>query len=229
MAFRGADDTRPRFDTPVKAEDLDDFYDQMDVCGEWARYRELGAKLVPGIGNSTDPLAMVVGEAPGAQEELKREPFIGPSGHVLSQLMALAGLYARREVSVPPDVEAGEAEIQHLPNVFLTNTIKYLPRPHRTPTSADELWAARWLREEWRLCGKPRLIIAVGSVAGRTLGGWGTLPNRGDVYPLRGKTFICHQYHPAYGLRNPSFQPAMERHWEEMGKRIEELQQEGLL
>src|SRR5882762_2927236 len=56
-------------------------------------FRELGPTLVPGEGDN--PIAFIIGEAPGAQEVIKGRPFVGPSGRVQRQLMSFAGLHVR--------------------------------------------------------------------------------------------------------------------------------------
>jgi uracil-DNA glycosylase len=207
---------------------LIDLWEDIEQDPAFAHLRDYAANihLVPGIGASR-PLAMIVGEAPGATENARREPFCGASGQVLHQLMALAGLSAHwvgfaTGVRVPPGCAEGIP-----PNVWLTNAIKYRPPGNRTPTVGEQIAARPYLRREWKLIGRPRLIVAVGSVAAHTIGAHPTRTQRGVLRRMQDhKTWICYQCHPAYGLRNPAIQPTMERHWEQLREDMKELQWE---
>lgn len=187
--------------------------------------RETG-RYVGGVGNQVDPIAFVVGEAPGATEELEGEPFVGVSGAILAQLMEMAGLYAR------PVVSADHPETQGLiePNVWLTNAYKWRPDArNRAPHFGEILAAQPYLRREWALVGRPRLLMAVGSVAATALGIDPVFTPRGSIYgPRQGGIYYAMQYHPAYGLRGgDDRKEMMERHWENLGAEIEELIREG--
>lgn len=206
---------------------LIDLWEEIEEDPAFSHLRNPGVRLVPGIGSSR-PLAMVVGEAPGATENSLREPFCGASGQVLHQLMALAGLRAhwtgkQTGFRVPPGCAEGVP-----PNVWLTNAIKYRPPGNRTP-NVREQWDARpYLLREWKLIGKPRLIVAVGSVAADTINAHPIRMARGQLFRMRdNRTYICYQYHPAFGLRGgPERQAMLERHWEQLGEEIEEMREE---
>lgn len=207
---------------------LEDLWEEIREDPRFVHLRTPGTVLVPGIGSSR-PLAMVVGEAPGATENARKEPFCGASGQVLHQLMALAGLRAHwtgRQTGfrVPPGCAEGVE-----PNVWLTNAVKFRPPGNRTPAAGEILAAQPYLRREWTLVGKPRLIVCVGSVAAATLGVHSpSYTIRGDLYRLRdGKTYVAYQYHPAFGLRGGDERKArMEEQWENMGKVIQEMREE---
>lgn len=197
--------------------DLSDVYEAIREDDGWNHLRQPGIVLVPGRGNSDDPLAMIVGEAPGATENLKRRPFCGPSGRVLTQLMALAGLYAE-------DTREGEEHDMGTfsANSFITNVVKYRPPGNRTPTIAEILHGQQALREEWKAIGRPTLIVAVGATARGALTPVEIRSKPGDWLAMQdGETFVWIQYHPAWGLRDgPRARTIMERQWEEMGKWI---------
>ena len=199
-------------------EALADLHERIRRDAAFDHLREDGIRLVPGIG-SEEPIAMVVGEAPGATENESGEPFCGASGHVLDQLMELAGLRAR------PWYPENGAEADRLdgvvpPNVWLTNTVKYRPPGNRTPWFTEVAASAEHLRAEWRAIGKPRLIVCVGSVAATAIGVHNpSRVTRGEIYPLRNNVWVAYQFHPAYGLRGgPERQAALERQWETMGE-----------
>lgn len=197
---------------------LADLHERIRGDAAFDHLRTDGIRLVPGIG-AEEPLAMVVGEAPGATENENGEPFCGASGRVLDQLMALAGMSAR-EGSLrwrsPGDVVGVPIPV----NVWLTNAVKYRPPGNRTPWFTEIAASVEHLRAEWRAIGKPRLIVCVGSVAATAIGAH--TPSRvvrGELYPLKGGVWVAYQFHPAYGLRGgPGRHATIERQWETMGE-----------
>jgi len=204
---------------------LDDVYESIREDDRWEHLRQPGIVLVKGRGQRDNPLAMIVGEAPGATENTERRPFCGPSGRVLTGLMNLAGLRAEWRgrltgALVPPGCDHGLP-----PNAFITNVVKYRPPGNRTPNIREILFGQESLRQEWMAIGRPRLLVAVGSTARSALvpaefgrvapGNWVPLPD--------GQTFVWVQYHPAWGLRQgDKGRELMEQHWEEMGAWIRE-------
>jgi len=212
----------------VDESGLIDLWEEIEQDPAFAHLRTPGISLVPGIG-SYRPLAMVVGEAPGATENSRREPFCGASGLVLHQLMALAGLrvhwFGRQTgVRVPPGCAEGIR-----PNVWLTNAIKYRPPGNRAPNVGETLAAQPYLRREWYLIGRPRLIVCVGSTAANTLNvHTPSVMMKGELYRLRdNRTWVSYQYHPAFGLRGgEKRQEMLERQWEHMGAMIVEMGKE---
>jgi uracil-DNA glycosylase len=197
-------------------EALADLHERIRRDAAFDHLRVDGVRLVPGIG-SEEPIAMVVGEAPGATENERGEPFCGASGNVLAQLMELAGLRAR---PYTPGKKVPKDQRETLePNVWLTNTVKYRPPGNRTPWFTEAAASAEHLRAEWRAIGKPRLIVCVGSVAATAIGAH--TPSRvirGEIYPLKAGVWVAYQFHPAYGLRGGAGRrSSIERQWETMG------------
>ena len=194
--------------------ELEDVYEAIREDEHWAHLRTPGIVLVKGRGNSVDPLAMLVGEAPGATENTKRRPFCGPSGRVLTQLMHLAALSAE-----------AYPELGVIANAFITNVVKYRPPGNRTPTVREVYFGTEDLRKEWKAVGRPRVIVAVGATARAALV---PVPNRikpGNWLALAdGRTYVYVQYHPAWGLRTGRRgQALMEDQWEEMGLWLQSL------
>lgn len=200
----------------VNLERLLDLQEAIEADPVYAPLRNTGARYVPGVGADW-PKAFVVGEAPGAMENLQGRPFCGASGAVLHQLLDLAGMW------VYP-----ESNPMRLPNTWLTNSIKYRPPGNRTPNVRETLAATAYLREEFLAVGSPRLIVCVGRAAAHAMGQLGPYPHNGDLWRLpNSKTYICYQYHPAYGLRNgPKTREMIERQYVAMGAMIEELREE---
>lgn len=157
------------------------------------------------------PKVMIIGEAPGAQEEIKRRPFVGPAGRVLRDLMVLAEIYT------------GAAPHFGTPNCWLTNVVKFRPPRNRTPSLPEIMSVRQHLRFEWDILGRPSVVIAVGSVALTALAGrpMSVLRRAGQpiTHTTREQTILTvwPMIHPAYALRNLSVQPVVEGHWEKLG------------
>lgn len=128
---------------------------------------------------------MLVGEAPGRDEDIRGEPFVGKAGKLLSAMLAALGL--SREA------------------VYLANVVKCRPPDNRDPVQEERAACAPFLEAQLAQV-QPELVIALGRVAAETLLGT-DLPIgklRGQVHqmPHRSVPLIV-TYHPAYLLRNP--------------------------
>jgi DNA polymerase len=130
-----------------------------------------------------DARLMVVGEAPGAQEDRTGLPFVGPAGKLLDLLLATIGL-SRAE------------------SVYICNVIKCRPPENRNPRPDEIEACAPYLRRQIDLV-EPEAILAVGTFAGQLLSRsdrpLGKL--RGEVYSYEGIPVVV-TYHPAALLRN---------------------------
>lgn len=191
-----------------RAGALEDLWEKIRADPKFDHLRTDGIRLVPGIG-TLSPQYFVVGEAPGAQENLHGRPFCGPSGRVLTQLMDLAGLHIKDEQA----------------NTWITNVVKYRPPGNRTPTWDEVAAAQPYLRKEWTILGKPRVIVTVGVTAYYAMGAplpGGLSNNAGKPIELPGDRWLWAMFHPAYGLRQQKMRPVMESHWEALGKWIKE-------
>ena len=179
---------------------------------------DLHGQYVGGEGEDEHPRVMIIGEAPGAEEVMRKRPFVGPAGRVLRQLMEVA----RLSTTISPTVLE--------PNCWLTNVVKFRPPRNRTPFPAEIMSVRHLLREEWKAVGAPRVVIAVGGVALHAVLGKreSVLYTSGEpqqFYSLRSHVdvFLWPMIHPSYGLRNKSAQPMMERDWEHLGGWLREL------
>jgi len=168
---------------------------------------DLSGVYVPGEGDN--PQAFVIGEAPGAQEEMLRRPFVGPSGRVMRDLMAIAGLYSAYTH------KGGE------PNCWLTNVVKFRPPRNRTPTPMEIRAARPYLAMEWAAVGKPRVIVPVGGTALTAITGkpQSILIAAGKLHKYRSREgielCIWPMVHPSYGIRGgPAVQEILEKDWE---------------
>ena len=146
-------------------------------------------QTVFGVGNERAHW-MIVGEAPGEQEDLKGEPFVGAAGQLLDAMLRSLGL-ARSE---------GPAEKQ----VFIVNTLKCRPPRNRNPEPDELARCEPFLRRQIALV-QPRIILAMWRFAVQSLlrsdDAIGRL--RGRVHAYEGVPLVV-TYHPAYLLRQPS-------------------------
>ena len=133
---------------------------------------------------------MVIGEAPGEQEDQRGEPFVGPAGQLLDNMLRALGL-SRDEG--PPERQ-----------VFIANTLKCRPPKNRNPDPAETAQCAPFLARQIALV-QPRIILAMGRFAAQALLAseepLGKL--RGRVHAWRGVPVVA-TYHPAYLLRTPT-------------------------
>jgi uracil-DNA glycosylase len=132
---------------------------------------------------------MVVGEAPGEQEDLRGEPFVGAAGRLLDRMLLALGL------------TRGDADEAH--QVYIANTLKCRPPRNRNP-QPDELARCQPFLERQVELVQPRVILAMGRFAVQSLlassAPIGQL--RGKVHAWRGRPLVV-TYHPAYLLRTP--------------------------
>jgi uracil-DNA glycosylase family 4 len=132
---------------------------------------------------------MVVGEAPGEQEDRQGEPFVGPAGQLLDQMLAALGL-SRADDAAPAA------------QVYIANTLKCRPPGNRNPAPDEMARCEPFLVRQIALV-QPRVILAMGRFAVQALlrSGEAIGKLRGRVHHYQGVPLIV-TYHPAYLLRN---------------------------
>jgi uracil-DNA glycosylase len=154
-----------------------------------------GKKVVLGVG-SLDAKIMFVGEAPGAEEEIKGEPFVGPAGQLLTKMIQGMGL--RRE------------------DVYIGNIMNWRPQMptvdgreqvgNRPPNEDEMRYCLPYLRAQIEVVN-PELLVALGSTAAQGLLGFGSFKALGEIRgtwrEFAGKPLMV-TYHPSYILRNQS-------------------------
>ena len=144
---------------------------------------ESRTQTVFGVGDRAARL-MVVGEAPGADEDRQGEPFVGRAGQLLNSMLRAAGF--RRD------------------QVYIANILKCRPPGNRDPQPAEVAQCLPYLRRQIELA-KPALILCVGRIAAQNL-----LATEAPIGRLRGSVHrpswgppVVVTYHPAYLLRSP--------------------------
>jgi DNA polymerase len=156
--------------------------------------------LVFGVGNPRAEI-MFVGEAPGRDEDLQGEPFVGRAGQLLTDIIT-KGMGLRRE------------------DVFIANVIKCRPPENRNPEPDEVASCEPFLKKQIEII-RPRVIVALGKFAVQAL-----LRTKAPITRIRG---TWHDYlgiklmptlHPAYLLRNPGDKKLV---WEDIKKVLQEL------
>lgn len=174
-----------------------------------------GKKVVFGVG-SIDAKIMFVGEAPGGEEEIQGEPFVGPAGQLLTKMILGMGL--KRE------------------EVYIGNIMNWRPEllaaagasqvGNRPPTAEEMRYCLPYLRAQIEVVN-PDLLVALGKTAAEGLLGFGTFKALGDVrgrwHEFAGKPLMV-TYHPSYILREPTNRKKR-LIWEDLLKAMERAEQ----
>lgn len=170
---------------------LDDFYYLINSCQK-CQLGNSRKNFVFGIGDKNADL-LLVGEAPGEKEDLEGVPFVGRAGKLLDKILSAISLSRDK-------------------GVYICNVLKCRPPDNRDPLLSEIEQCEPYLKEQINLI-KPKLIVALGRVAAKTL-----LKNdlalkdmRSIKYDYYGTPLIA-TYHPAALLRNQNLKPAA---WED--------------
>lgn len=154
-----------------------------------------GKKVVLGVGDLAAKI-FFCGEAPGAEEEVAGEPFVGPAGQLLTRMIQGMGLkreqvYIGNIMNWRPDLPVGAAGVQI---------------GNRAPTPEEMHYCLPYLRAQLEIV-QPELIVALGATAAGGLLGVGTFKTLGEIkgrwHDFAGKPVMV-TYHPSYILRNNS-------------------------
>ena len=174
----------PAVEQPAATGDLDwdTLQETVSTCTGCSLHQSR-TQTVFGVGNR-DADWMLIGEAPGAEEDRRGEPFVGRSGQLLDQMLAAIG--------------------QSRDSVFIANIIKCRPPNNRDPKPEEASACRGYLKRQIEIVN-PKIIIAVGKISAQNL-----LGTDSPVGRLRGKRHsfgnvpLVVTYHPAYLLRSPS-------------------------
>ncbi len=174
-------------------EKLDALHERMRRCLSCPLGRPEGLQSdgtmsfhVPGEGPA-DARIIIVGEAPGAEEDRTGRPFIGRSGALLTEILSAAGLDRKK--------------------IFITSVCKCRPPKNRTPKAPEIESCMSWLSQQLEMI-RPEFVLTVGNVPTQTLLGTKTgissLRGRFHDFMWNGRTMTLRPlFHPAYLLRNP--------------------------
>jgi len=169
-----------------------EFASDVDACVACALCKSRN-RSVPGLGDLNADW-LFVGEAPGAEEDARGEPFVGQAGRLLDNMLRALGLARGKQV-------------------YIANVLKCRPPNNRTPEPREAQACRPYLERQIELL-RPRLIVALGrSAAAWLLGTDATIASlRGRVHDFRGVPLIV-TYHPAYLLRTL---PDKAKAWEDL-------------
>lgn len=164
---------------------------------------ESRTQAVPGVGNPRADL-LVIGEAPGQEEDRRGEPFVGRAGQLLDRMLAAIGLDRQ--------------------TVYITNVLKCRPPKNRDPKPDEVQACSPFLQRQIELI-EPKAILAVGRIAAQQL-----LETGETIGRLRGRwhrfgprnTPLLVSYHPAYLLRSPG---EKRKAWADLKRVRDELRQ----
>lgn len=164
-------------------EALNNLAKQVAACQQCVLH-ESRTQTVFGVGNPNADW-LVIGEAPGADEDHQGEPFVGRAGKLLNSMLLAMGLPREQ--------------------VFIANILKCRPPNNRDPQAEEVLACETYLRQQIDLI-KPKIILAVGRIAAQNL-----LKLETPIGKMRGNRYqypdselpVIVTYHPAYLLRSP--------------------------
>jgi DNA polymerase len=168
---------------PASADSWEQVAGEVAVCTRCSLH-QCRNRTVFGVGDR-QARWLIVGEAPGAEEDKQGEPFVGRAGRLLDSMLLAIGL--RRE------------------QVFIANVLKCRPPGNRNPNPEEVAQCLPYLERQIALL-RPSILLAVGSIAAQNL-----LATDVPVGRLRGqlhafgsaRTPLVVTYHPAYLLRSP--------------------------
>ena len=165
----------------------------------------MSVKFIPGSGPKY-PILIIVGEAPGAEEEKAGKPFVGKSGEMLDKVLGEVGF--RRS------------------DIYITNVVKVRPAGNKTPTKAEaESWMPLLKKELKQLHKANKIIIPLGNCASQVIleSKEGVTKTHGKpVYKLiDGETYkIIPTFHPAYIIRNNKNYDKWKKDFENIKKEV---------
>ena len=167
-----------------KKQLLQELYAQFPHCSSFPVESTGATKVVYGEGNP-DAALLLVGEAPGKQEDELGRPFVGRSGQLLTKALEQCGGLERNDI-------------------YITNVVKCRPPNNRTPTTQEAAIFKKLLLIPEINIIRPKVILTLGSVAMEAI-----LENGSKITKIRGTQqhkngfIVVPTYHPAYILRNP--------------------------
>ena len=158
--------------------------------------------VVFGVGNKSADI-MLIGEGPGEQEDLKGEPFVGPAGKLLDDMLSIIDL--------------------NRSNVYIANIVKCRPPQNRDPKPEEQEICIEWLRNQTRLI-KPKIIVCLGRIAAQKLisEDFKVTKQHGE-FIQKGNLLFMGTFHPAALLRNPLNKPDALSDFQKLRDKINEL------
>ena len=158
--------------------------------------------VVFGVG-PTDTDVLFVGEGPGGQEDLLGEPFVGPAGQFLDEMLSIVGLGRH--------------------NCYIANIVKCRPPQNRDPLPTEQDACIDWLRMQTKLL-RPKIIVCLGRIAATKLIREDfKITKEHGIWYERGVIHFFAMYHPSALLRDISKRPDTFRDLKKLREKLLEL------
>lgn len=170
------------------AADMLDWQELEKVCGECTKCGlcETRNNVVFGVGNRETQI-MFIGEGPGEQEDLQGEPFVGPAGKLLDDMMSIIDL--------------------NRTNSYIANIVKCRPPRNRDPLETEQDACIGYLRNQVALI-RPKIIVCLGRIAAtRLIRPDYRITKEHGTWIERGGTWLTAIYHPSALLRDVTKRP----------------------
>jgi DNA polymerase len=170
----------------VTLESLKTMCEGCDKCA----LSQTRTKVVFGRGCRT-PDILLIGEAPGKNEDLQGEPFVGAAGQTLDELLTKCGINPSK--------------------IYIANVLKCRPPRNRTPTATEENMCGGYLKAQIELLG-PKIIVCLGATATNFITGeiGGITRRRGKMITVNGRP-VLPTFHPAAAIYDKTKLPLIEQ------------------
>ncbi|MEG1436756.1 MAG: uracil-DNA glycosylase [Oscillospiraceae bacterium] len=159
--------------------------------------------IVFGVGNPNADI-MFIGEAPGENEDLQGEPFVGRGGKLLDKFLEVVDLSRNT-------------------NIYIANMVKCRPPKNRDPQPKEQEACIDWLREQVRIIN-PKIIVCLGRIAAQRLisPDFKVTKQHGEFFEKKG-VLMMGTFHPAALLRNPNQKPEALEDFIKLREKLKEL------
>ncbi len=166
-----------------------------DLCGG-------RTQVVFGVG-PTDAEILFVGEGPGQQEDLLGDPFVGPAGHFLDDMLSIIGLGRH--------------------NCYIANIVKCRPPNNRDPFQTEQDACIPWLRMQTKLL-RPKIIVCLGRIAAMKLIREDfKISREHGQWTEKGGIWFTAMYHPSALLRDDTKRPDTFRDLKKLQAKVQEV------
>lgn len=159
--------------------------------------------VVFGIGNENAKV-LFIGEAPGKNEDLEGEPFVGRSGKLLDQMLNAVGLDRNK-------------------NIYIANIVKCRPPDNRDPKVEEQEMCINWLRQQVKFI-KPKIIVCLGRIASmKIIKPDIKITQEHGIFIEKNGMLFMPMLHPAASLRDPRRKPGAFEDFQKLRDKLNEI------
>ena len=180
--------------------ELTELYKEIKACTRCDLHKTR-TQSVPGVGPENARI-MLIGEAPGANEDRKGEPFVGAAGGFLNHLLEMAGLKRA--------------------DVYITNVVKSRPPENRDPRPEEVAACSVWLDRQLAIL-KPKVVITLGRFSMYRWFPGGSISKIHGEPKKFGSTVVIPMFHPAAALHQPKYKDLIEADFKKLPKILADL------